>query len=106
MRDGWRRQRNQNTDAFSPEDGPDIVRRKTTAAGERIDIAFEFTVEELAIFDHFFDVTLASGTKRFSWVHPVTGAMRTWAFLSSLPPEDEPVGADRFRVSFTLFLFT
>jgi hypothetical protein len=106
MRDGWRRSRNQNVDAFAPEVGPEIARRRTTAAGETIEVAFEFTVGELAIFDAFYEVTLKSGTRRFEWVHPVTGAVRTWAFIAASPPEDEPVGADRFRVSFPLFLYT
>jgi hypothetical protein len=55
-------------------------------------------VDEVEIFDQFFVITTKGGSLPYDWVHPRTGASKTFQFRS-LPNYINVGGAD-WRVSF------
>lgn len=52
--------------------GPDRVRRRTTAAIERVQMSFVFTESELATFRTFHVTTLQHGSLPFDWVDHIS----------------------------------
>lgn len=54
--------------------GPDKVRRRTTAAVDRLEMRFIMTESEVGSLDTFYDSTAAQGSLRFDFTHPRTGS--------------------------------
>jgi len=102
----WSFRRRPNTDAFDPEIGPPITTRRTTAAGAEVEVVFMMTTAQYVIFDAFYEATLKSGTRKFEWVHPLTGEMEEWMFVPGTTPEQTLLGGEMCLVSFQLFMFT
>jgi hypothetical protein len=56
------------------EVGPAKVRRRTTAAVERMQLTFRMTAAERTAFLTFFETTVSGGVERFDFPDPETGA--------------------------------
>ncbi len=61
----------------SMSEGPDKVRRRFTAVTESLTCSFIFSQSQLDIFNTFFDSILYGGSLSYTWVHPITGVVRT-----------------------------
>jgi len=70
--------------SFVPEIGEEIARPGTTARVERWSIVTHpLSAAHLATFETWFDADLAQGSLVFSWLHPVSGALRRFQFASA-----------------------
>ncbi|MBL8967959.1 MAG: hypothetical protein JNG85_13205 [Spirochaetaceae bacterium] len=74
------------------DSGPDKLRRRYTAAPRAFSLRYHLTRDEVATLDAFFVTTVRSGTLRFNWTHPRTGAACEARFLSA--PKYSPDGPE------------
>lgn len=72
--------------------GPDKIRRRYTAAPRPFSLRFHLTRDEVATLDAFYVTTSRSGSLRFNWTHPRTGAACEARFLSA--PKYAPDGPE------------
>lgn len=80
--------------------GPPKMRRIATAGERKITGTQSMTVDQVEIFDAFFNDDLYGGTVRFSWVHPRTGETKEFRFVSV--PKYTGVGGDLLQVQMEL----
>lgn len=69
-----------NVVKFSPETGPPIYRRRSTANGSLASLQWKFSKAELALFRTFYETDLVDGTLPFTMEHPTTDVVYSWAF--------------------------
>lgn len=96
----WSEKPQRNVATFQPEVGPPKQRRRSTANGAIAQAVFLMTDAQIAIFDTFYEDTLADGTIPFTWDHPVTGIEYTWSFEDV--PEKNAIQFNWNRVMATL----
>jgi len=69
--------------AFTPDAGPPLMRRRTTASTHRYDGTLpNLTADLLAVFEAFYEDTLQGGSQPFYWRDPVSDDLRRWVFAS------------------------
>lgn len=71
--DGYNEQVGSTTVRTPMDVGPDKVRRRTTAAVDRLSMRFLMTETEIGNLDTFYDSTTSQGALRFDFTHPRTG---------------------------------
>lgn len=85
------------------------TRRRNSLASERV-VELQLnalTVAELTAFEAWFESVLDGGSQEFEMTHPVTGALRLWAFANPEAPYTISAmrpGDPRVRVAMTLHL--
>ena len=97
-------------DAFleTPFDkGRPARRRNTLASPQTLSARMPYlTLAQFAVFEGWFAGTLGGGALPFELKHPITGAIRTWAFASAASPyEVARVNNRTVSVSFVLDLY-
>lgn len=90
---------------IKPDDGPSISVRRFTAYSEFAVVNILLTAAQWGIVQTFYDDTLAGGTLKFDWIHPITQAAREVKF--DLSVEDhlavkEALNHDLFLVTLAL----
>ena len=85
---------------FSPEVGPEIVRRRATVVGGETSYNFILNTSEAQAFDSFYKSDLAGGSLRFDGLSDPLGNASTWAFKS--PPKLVVVDKDVFQLTVEL----
>lgn len=85
------------------ESGPVKIRRRCTADYPVIKCAIDVDVTQRAAFWDFWKTTLAGGSLKFDWVHPITRADTTFRFRKPVPSL-KPVSGSKtqFRLAFSL----
>lgn len=78
--------------------GPDKIRRRTTSGLRNLYINVTLTDTQLPLFNTFFDVMTAKGSRQFDWVHPRSGLPVTMRFVAE--PQISVVGGATYRASF------
>jgi hypothetical protein len=99
---GFSEQRQRNIVAFDPEVGPPKMRRRSTAVATLTSVVFRMTVDQVAIFNTFYETTLSDGTLPFDWPHPITNVIYSWMFDAKAAPQFDRRTSNTFRVSFNL----
>jgi hypothetical protein len=81
----WTETPTRNVASFTPEVGPPMHRRRSTATGTVAGATFKMTKAEMAAFLLFYHGDLVDGTLAFTWDHPITDESHQWVFEE--PPE-------------------
>lgn len=91
---------------FKVDVGPDIVRRRATAAIQTVNIKLKLKGTQLATFQAFFRDTLAAGSLPFTWKHFQTGNVIDYRFTAQTPVEQPRAprqsGTEYWDVTFQL----
>ena len=84
------------------DQGPDKVRRRTTANTVNFKVSYIMTDAQVATFDTFYNATISGGADKFTMPHPRTGVSSDNFRISSIPQYASINGV--YRVSFDLEL--
>ena len=95
--DGWTRTAQRQTWTFSPDAGPDFV-RPAGRKGHVETAGFVMTMDELDIFEAFFNETLSMGSLAFIMADPLTKRSRLVRFA----PGQDPYSIGTFGVNHVL----
>jgi hypothetical protein len=88
---------------FSPDVGPEIVRRRTTARVEMWQLGVIFpTFDQFNTFEAWYDRDIASGTLPFAWRHPSSKEVKS--FRMTGPYSVGYPGGQWVRVSFSAMI--
>lgn len=91
----------QNTLRTSMAQGPDKVRRRSTAAPRPATMGHPgFTSEQMRAFFTFYETTTKHGALPFDMDDPIAGEVRSFRFTG--PPEADPVGAAYWSITVPL----
>jgi len=82
--------------------GPDKVRRISTRPVNRVQGTIWLTYDEKAIFDTFYNTTIAGGSKTFEYEDPFTQTLTIYRFVSD--PIIRPIGSGGRNYSVSLDL--
>ena len=93
----------QNAFLVTPFDKGRPARRRNTLAAPRMANVrlVRITHAQLAVFEAWFETTLSGAALSFEMTHPITGAVREWAFASS----EEPYRVTRLSHEFVTVAF-
>ena len=95
--DGFQLALGDTTIRSSMDVGPAKVRRRFTNGVDTLSGTLRILFSEYSALKHFYDVTLNGGVEKFSTVHPVTGVLAEFRFVS--PPSFRPLGGGYWSVS-------
>jgi len=90
LQDGFQEQPPNTVVGWSPDSGPDKLRRRFTAGPRPLKLNLVMTWAQVETFDQWFRDTLADGALPFDWVHPRTGLAVTLRFKAGQPPVYTP----------------
>lgn len=85
LQDGYGESPPDNVLRWKPDYGPDILRRRSTAASRPLDLRYHLTLAEANVLDTFYITTCLGGTARFNFTHPRTQVVVEARFLT--PPD-------------------
>ena len=85
---------------FSPDVGPDILRRRATVAGGETQYTFMLSKPQAQAFDTFYKVDLQDGSLKFGGLEDPLGNVKNWSFKS--PPKLVVVDKDCFQLTVEL----
>ena len=97
----------QDTFIETPFDkGRPARRRNTLASPSAVSLRIPYMRKEhLALFEEWFATTLGGGALPFEMEHPLTGAIREWAFAAGNPYEWGRVNNHTVSLSLSLVLY-
>lgn len=95
--DGWSRSAQNQLWTFTPDAGPDFA-RPAGRKGRKESASFVLTLEELAVFEQWFEEGLAYGSRVFTMTDPLTQAERLVRFV----PGEEPYSYSMHGVNHVL----
>lgn len=97
----------QDTFLVTPFDKGTPARRRNTLASPRsVSLRIPYLPRaELAVFEDWFEDVLGGGALAFEMPHPLTGAVRTWAFEPGAPYETLRVNNRTVSLSLSLSLY-
>ena len=82
------------------DQGPEKIRRRTSAAPRNMRMVYLLSAEQTAALDAFYLETLKGGSLQFSAPHPRNGTEVAMRFLA--PPSYESAGGAYFRAALQL----
>jgi hypothetical protein len=85
IRDGYQATAQPNKVVFAPEVGEPKTRPRGTARGKPLACVFAYTIEQVAIFEAFFEEDLSDGNVRMAWTDPLRGDLCDWKFDDQSP---------------------
>ena len=83
------------------EAGPAKVRRRFTMGWKQFKMMMKLTGTQRVAFETFYTTTVAGGSLRFDWVHPVTRVSATFRFRQP-PPSFSVDSGDTHTVTMAL----
>jgi hypothetical protein len=98
--DGTQEQAPKNTIRTEMDAGPPKVRQRFTAGIRPIKGSLKLTKAQVETLDVFYVTTLKSGSLRFDWTHPRTGAATEFRFTA--PPSYTSQGQDTWTAQLEL----
>lgn len=85
LSEGYQEKTQNNILRTEMDQGPDKVRRITTANTKEYQMTFRMDESQVATFEDFFNNTIAHGSLKFDFDDPRTGTTREWRVV--VPPE-------------------
>ncbi len=76
------------------------VRKRSTAAPVRFQLAYNMTAAQVTTLETFFNTTINGGVDQFSMANPRTAASENWRMIS--PPQVTISSAPNYRVVVTM----
>lgn len=83
--DGFQSQPQANKVSFQPEVGEAKTRRRATARTKPQTVSFDYTTEQVAEFEAYFEDDLKDGSLRMAWMDPMRGDLADWKFDTESP---------------------
>ena len=105
LTNGYSRTGANNLVSTSFDSGDTQVRRKSTSAPQKIAGNVLMTSAQAEIFWTFYEDTLLSGSQRFDWNDPVTGAAYEFLIDPATQPIETNIGGDYFQIALSLWMY-